>query len=98
MRYLGDTLGTMDTAEEGPFNQSQHPWYRPRTVALPLPLVAYRGGELTIDASAMRSTCNIGTLHPIPVISVTFLLHPIPVAFLLHLCHIYVTSLQSLCV
>ena len=54
----------MDTAEEGPFNQSQHPWYRPRTLALPLPLVAYRGGHLTIDAAAMRSTCNIGTLHP----------------------------------
>jgi adenosylmethionine-8-amino-7-oxononanoate aminotransferase len=24
--YHGDTLGTMDTAESGPFNQSQHPW------------------------------------------------------------------------
>ena len=59
--HTGDTLGTMDTAEEGPFNQSQHPWYRPRTVALPLPLVAYREGNLTIDASSMRNTCNIGT-------------------------------------
>ena len=59
--HTGDTLGTMDTAEEGPFNQSQHPWYRPRTVALPLPLVAYREGSLTIDASSMRNTCNIGT-------------------------------------
>lgn len=59
--HTGDTLGTMDTAEEGPFNQSQHPWYRPRTVALPLPLVAYREGSLTIDASSMRNTCNVGT-------------------------------------
>ena len=59
--HTGDTLGTMDTAEEGPFNQSQHPWYRPRTVALPLPLVAYREGNLTIDASTMRNTCNVGT-------------------------------------
>lgn len=57
---LGDTLGTMDTAEKGPFNQSQHPWYRPRTVALPLPMVAYRNGRLSIDASEMAAFCSVG--------------------------------------
>jgi dethiobiotin synthetase/adenosylmethionine--8-amino-7-oxononanoate aminotransferase len=55
--YHGDTLGTMDTAESGPFNQSQHPWYRPRTAALPLPMVAFRSGKLTIDAT--DASCNI---------------------------------------
>ena len=50
----------MDTAEEGPFNQSQHPWYRPRTIALPLPLLAYRGGKLTIDATELSGNCKIG--------------------------------------
>lgn len=59
MLYEGDTLGTMDTAEAGPFNQSQHPWYRPRTLALPLPLVAYRNGRLTIDASEMAANCAV---------------------------------------
>jgi hypothetical protein len=49
----------MDTAEKGPFNQSQHPWYRPRTLALPLPLIAYRNGRLTIDASEMASNCAV---------------------------------------
>ena len=49
----------MDTAEKGPFNQSQHPWYRPRTLALPLPLIAYRNGRLTIDASEMASSCAV---------------------------------------
>jgi hypothetical protein len=57
--HEGDTLGTMDTAEKGPFNQSQHPWYRPRTLALPLPLIAYRNGRLTIEASEMASNCAI---------------------------------------
>ena len=52
----------MDTAEEGPFNQSQHPWYRPRTIALPLPLLAYRGGKLTIDATELSGNCKIGEL------------------------------------
>ena len=60
MFLLGDTLGTMDTAEAGPFNESQHPWYRPRTVALPLPTVAYRNGKLSIDIAEMSSSCNIG--------------------------------------
>ena len=50
----------MDTAEAGPFNESQHPWYRPRTVALPLPTVAYRNGKLSIDIAEMSSSCNIG--------------------------------------
>ena len=58
--HTGDTLGTMDTAEAGPFNQSQHPWYKPRTVALPLPMIAYRNGKLTIDASDMATSCCIG--------------------------------------
>ena len=56
----GDTLGTMDTAEAGPFNQSQHPWFRPRTRALPLPLIAYRNGRLTIDASDLAAACKVG--------------------------------------
>ena len=59
----GDTLGTMDTAEAGPFNQSQHPWYRPRTVALSLPVVAYRNGRLSIDASEMGTSCPVGELR-----------------------------------
>ena len=50
----------MDTAEAGPFNQSQHPWYKPRTVALPLPMIAYRNGKLSIDASEMASSCCVG--------------------------------------
>ena len=50
----------MDTAEAGPFNQSQHPWYRPRTRGLPLPLIAYRNGKLAIDASDLAATCKIG--------------------------------------
>jgi dethiobiotin synthetase/adenosylmethionine--8-amino-7-oxononanoate aminotransferase len=58
--YHGDTLGTMDTAESGPFNRSQHPWYRPRSVALPVPLVAYQNGRLNVNASAMSAGCNIG--------------------------------------
>lgn len=58
--HTGDTLGTMDTAEAGPFNQSQHPWYKPRTIALPLPMIAYRNGKLSVDASEMASSCCIG--------------------------------------
>ena len=50
----------MDTAEAGPFNQSQHPWYRPHTRGLPLPLIAYRNGKLAIDASDLAATCKIG--------------------------------------
>ena len=50
----------MDTAEAGPFNQSQHPWFRPRTRALSLPLIAYRNGKLTIDASDLAATCKVG--------------------------------------
>lgn len=67
----------MDTAESGPFNQSQHPWYRPRTVALPLPTVAYRNGKLTVDITEMSSSCNVGECiasqhvrHPVSKISI----------------------------
>ena len=50
----------MDTAEAGPFNQSQHPWYKPRTIALPLPMIAYRNGKLSVDACEMAPSCCIG--------------------------------------
>jgi 4-aminobutyrate aminotransferase-like enzyme len=56
--YHGDTLGTMDTAESGPFNQSQHPWYRPRTIAIPFPTAAYRRGRLVIDAGEFAVGCD----------------------------------------
>jgi dethiobiotin synthetase/adenosylmethionine--8-amino-7-oxononanoate aminotransferase len=52
--YHGDTLGTMLTAEPNIYNNDQHNWYKPHAVCIPLPLVAYRKGILSIDVSALK--------------------------------------------
>ena len=51
--YHGDTLGTMVVSEPNPYNADQHLWYKPRTVAIVPPTVAYVKGRLEIDASGM---------------------------------------------
>ncbi|RHY20963.1 hypothetical protein DYB25_010118 [Aphanomyces astaci] len=38
--YHGDTLGTMHVAEPSVFNQSQHPWYKPKAIFAAPPTVS----------------------------------------------------------
>eukprot|EP01084_Bolivina_argentea_P207611 354192_1 len=49
--YHGDTLGVMDMAPPSIFNQSQHPWYEPRSLALQVPRAAWKGGRFVVSAS-----------------------------------------------
>lgn len=51
--YHGDTLGAMNTSEASLYNIGQHPWYKPLTLSMPLPLVAYRQGILAVDATSV---------------------------------------------
>ena len=46
--YHGDTLGVMDTSSPNIFNANQHPWYKPRTLSLPVPSFGYVNGIVTV--------------------------------------------------
>ena len=74
--YHGDTLGTMVVSEPNPYNADQHLWYKPRTVAIVPPTVAYVKGRLEIDASGLGSEKVSGARYLFRLLLVLACLYP----------------------